>query len=28
MLTGTPSELKRLVKDVEVLEMKPGQTLE
>jgi L-ascorbate metabolism protein UlaG (beta-lactamase superfamily) len=27
VLTGTPAELKRLVKDVEVVEMKPGQTL-
>ncbi len=27
VLTGTPSELKKLVEDVEVLEMKPGQTL-
>jgi L-ascorbate metabolism protein UlaG (beta-lactamase superfamily) len=27
VLTGTPAELKKLVKDVEVLEMKPGQTL-
>jgi L-ascorbate metabolism protein UlaG (beta-lactamase superfamily) len=27
VLTGTPSELKKLVKDVEVLEMKPGQTI-
>jgi L-ascorbate metabolism protein UlaG (beta-lactamase superfamily) len=27
LLTGTPSELRSLVKDVEVVEMKPGQTL-
>jgi L-ascorbate metabolism protein UlaG (beta-lactamase superfamily) len=27
MLTGRPSQLKNLVKDVEVLEMKPGQTV-
>ncbi|HEY6936263.1 MAG TPA: metal-dependent hydrolase [Terriglobales bacterium] len=27
VLTGTPAELKKLVKDVEVVEMKPGQTL-
>jgi len=27
VLTGTPSELKKLVKGAEVLEMKPGQTL-
>lgn len=27
VLTGTPAELKKLVKDVEVLEMKPGQTI-
>lgn len=26
-LTGTPSELQRLVPDVEVLEMKPGHSL-
>jgi len=27
VLTGTPAELKKLVKDAEVVEMKPGQTL-
>ena len=27
MLTGTPAEFRKLAKDVEVLEMKPGQTL-
>jgi L-ascorbate metabolism protein UlaG (beta-lactamase superfamily) len=27
MLTGKPSELKKLVKGMEVLEMKPGQTI-
>jgi L-ascorbate metabolism protein UlaG (beta-lactamase superfamily) len=27
LLTGTPSELKKLVRDVEVLEMRPGQTM-
>jgi len=27
ILTGTPAELKKLVKDVEVLEMTPGQTI-
>jgi L-ascorbate metabolism protein UlaG (beta-lactamase superfamily) len=27
LLTGTPAELKKLVPDVEVVEMKPGQTL-
>jgi L-ascorbate metabolism protein UlaG (beta-lactamase superfamily) len=27
MLTGTPAELKKLVPDVNVLEMKPGQTI-
>ncbi|MFZ3212743.1 MAG: metal-dependent hydrolase [Terriglobales bacterium] len=27
LLTGTPGELKKLVKDVEILEMKPGQTM-
>ncbi len=27
LLTGTPGELKKLVKDAEILEMKPGQTL-
>lgn len=27
VLTGTPAELKQLAKDVEVVEMKPGQTL-
>jgi L-ascorbate metabolism protein UlaG (beta-lactamase superfamily) len=27
ILTGTPAELKKLVKDAEVLEMKPGQTI-
>ena len=27
LLTGTPSELKKLVKDAEILEMKPGQTV-
>jgi L-ascorbate metabolism protein UlaG (beta-lactamase superfamily) len=27
VLTGTPAQLKNLVKDVEVVEMKPGQTL-
>jgi L-ascorbate metabolism protein UlaG (beta-lactamase superfamily) len=27
VLTGTPAELRKLVKDVEVAEMKPGQTL-
>jgi len=27
VLTGTPAELKKLVKDAEILEMKPGQTL-
>jgi len=27
LLTGTPGELKKLVKDAEVLEMKPGQTV-
>jgi len=27
VLTGTPGELKKLVKDAEVLEMKPGQTI-
>lgn len=26
VLTGTPAQLKKLVKDVEVVEMKPGQT--
>lgn len=26
-LTGTPAELKKLVKDVEILEMTPGQTI-
>jgi L-ascorbate metabolism protein UlaG (beta-lactamase superfamily) len=28
LLTGTPAELKRLVPDVEIVEMKPGQTLQ
>jgi L-ascorbate metabolism protein UlaG (beta-lactamase superfamily) len=27
LLTGTPSELKKLVKDTEIVEMKPGQTI-
>jgi L-ascorbate metabolism protein UlaG (beta-lactamase superfamily) len=27
VLTGTPGQLKELVKDVEIVEMKPGQTL-
>ena len=27
VLTGTPGELKKLVKDVEIVEMKPGQTI-
>lgn len=27
VLTGTPAQLKQLAKDVEVVEMKPGQTL-
>ena len=27
LLTGTASELKKLVKDAEILEMKPGQTI-
>jgi len=27
VLTGTPGELKKLVKDAEILEMKPGQTV-
>lgn len=27
VLTGTPAELKKLVKDAEILEMKPGQTI-
>ena len=27
VLTGTPAQFKQLVKDVEVVEMKPGQTL-
>jgi len=27
LLTGKPSELKKLVKDAEILEMKPGQTM-
>jgi len=27
VLTGKPSELKKLVKGVEVIEMKPGQTI-
>ncbi|HXP46130.1 MAG TPA: metal-dependent hydrolase [Terriglobales bacterium] len=27
LLTGTPGELKKLAKDVEILEMKPGQTI-
>lgn len=27
LLTGTPSELKKLVKDAEIVEMKPGQTI-
>ena len=27
LLTGTPGELKKLVKDAEILEMKPGQTI-
>jgi len=27
LLTGTPGELKKLVKDAEILEMKPGQTV-
>ncbi len=27
LLTGTPGELKKLVKDAEILEMKPGQTM-
>jgi L-ascorbate metabolism protein UlaG (beta-lactamase superfamily) len=27
VLTGTPAELKKLVKDAEIVEMKPGQTL-
>jgi len=27
VLTGSPAELKKLVKDAEVLEMKPGQTI-
>jgi L-ascorbate metabolism protein UlaG (beta-lactamase superfamily) len=28
LLTGTPAELKKLAPDVEVVEMKPGQTLQ
>jgi L-ascorbate metabolism protein UlaG (beta-lactamase superfamily) len=28
VLTGTPADLKRLVKDVEIVELKPGQTIE
>jgi L-ascorbate metabolism protein UlaG (beta-lactamase superfamily) len=27
VVTGTPGELKKLVKDAEILEMKPGQTI-
>jgi L-ascorbate metabolism protein UlaG (beta-lactamase superfamily) len=27
LLTGTPGDLKKLVKDAEILEMKPGQTV-
>jgi len=27
VLTGTPGQLKKLVKDAEILEMKPGQTI-
>jgi L-ascorbate metabolism protein UlaG (beta-lactamase superfamily) len=27
LLTGTPSQLEKLVKDVEVMEMKPGETV-
>jgi L-ascorbate metabolism protein UlaG (beta-lactamase superfamily) len=27
MLTGTPGEFKKLVKGVDVVEMKPGETL-
>ena len=27
LLTGTPGELKKLVKDAEIIEMKPGQTM-
>jgi hypothetical protein len=27
VLTGKPSELERLVKGVDVVEMKPGQTI-
>jgi L-ascorbate metabolism protein UlaG (beta-lactamase superfamily) len=27
LLTGRPSELNRLVNDVEICEMKPGQTM-
>jgi L-ascorbate metabolism protein UlaG (beta-lactamase superfamily) len=27
MLTGRPSELQKLAKDVSVLEMQPGQTI-
>jgi len=27
VLTGTPAELKKLVKDAEILEMKPGETI-
>ena len=28
LLTGTPADLKKLVKGVEVLELKPGETAE
>ncbi len=28
LLTGTPAELKKLVKGVEVLELRPGETAE
>jgi hypothetical protein len=27
LLTGTPGELRKLVKDAEVLELKPGVTI-
>jgi hypothetical protein len=27
LLTGTPGELQKLVPDVEVLKLKPGQTI-
>jgi hypothetical protein len=28
MLTGTPGEFKKLVSGVEIVDMKPGQTLQ